>query len=73
MNYILFIKIVAWFGAIGYTIGFIGSVCLYSYYELTNKGKQELLRSGTKILSYRILRRLTGVVVCVAALIALYY
>ena len=75
MDYILFIKIIAWIGAIIFGLGTVLSIYLWYYYEMTNAGQFEQLAyksRGQVITGYKFWNRFIPFVICTALLISLY-
>ena len=75
MDYILFIKIIAWIGAIIFGLGTVLSVYLWYYYEMTKAGQFEQLAykiKGRVITGYKFWNRFIPFVICTALLISLY-
>lgn len=75
MDYILFIKIIAWIGAIIFGLGTVLSIYLWYYYEMTNAGQFEQLAyklKGQVITGYKFWNRFIPFVICTALLISLY-
>lgn len=75
MDFVLFIKIIAWVGVIIFGLGTALSVYLWYYYEFTVSGKLEQLSyqlKGQVITGYKFWARFLPFIICVALLISLY-
>ena len=75
MDYILFIKIIAWIGAVIFGLGTALSIYLWYYYEMTKAGQFKQLAyklKGQVITGYKFWNRFIPFVVCTALLISLY-
>lgn len=75
MDIILFIKIIAWIGAVIFGIGTALSVYLWYYYEMTAAGRFEQLGyqlKGQVITGYKFWVRLIPFIICVALLVSLH-
>ena len=86
MDYILFIEIIAWIGAIIFGLGTVlsiylwyyyemRSIYLWYYYEMTKAGQFEQLACksrGQIITGYKFWNRFIPFVICTALLISLY-
>ena len=75
MDYILFIEIIAWIGAIIFGLGTVLSIYLWYYYEMTKAGQFEQLAyksRGQVITGYKFWNRFIPFVICTALLISLY-
>ena len=75
MDYILFIEIIAWIGAIIFGLGTVLSIYLWYYYEMTKAGQFEQLACksrGQIITGYKFWNRFIPFVICTALLISLY-
>ena len=75
MDYILFIEIIAWIGAIIFGLGTVLSIYLWYCYEMTKAGQFEQLAyksRGQVITGYKFWNRFIPFVICTALLISLY-